>query len=94
MNHYQYTALPKFYTEDLIATFIANEEYYAHLIIPIKQQRMALEGTMPGVFFVEIHKQYFDRIKWVIVTDIAYRMPHVPVDEILMFMESVNLETI
>lgn len=77
---------------ELISFMIANMDWYSYLIQPLKDHMGRLNAEVDPIFSDEIEKQYKDRVKWILVADICKRTS-INVEEVLMFLENVNMET-
>lgn len=85
-------SVSKLNTGSLINFVVMNHDYIKNSLLKgLKVKRKELLASQPGLFIDDIEKQFLDRAKWVLASDITARS-NVPVDEVLAFVETINME--
>lgn len=85
-------SISKSNTQALYQFVMMNQDYITkRLLKPLKEKREELLKEESGLFSSEIERQFQDRVKWVLISDICSRT-NIPVDEVAAFVENINME--
>lgn len=80
------------HAQSLYQFFIMNHDYITkRLLKPLKDKKDKLIQEEPSAFREDIERQFIDRAKWVLVSEICSRT-NIPVDEVMAFVENINME--
>lgn len=70
---------------------VQNLDYLKTLLVPLKEKRETLLKTKSSSYTEEIEKQYLDRAKWILTSDVCKNTGS-NTEDVLIFFESMNLK--